>query len=806
MSGHGKRLKNINIWVISALAVAFFFPVWGMGQYFLAFDYLRFFFPWYLGSNHVCNNGLISDPIFHNYLSHLLSRQTLFNGEYSWWRSDIFSGLPMFPFEANPLGLLCFILLPVPVAMMLLSFIHLLLAGLMMYLFLRCCRMVRPAALAGAIAWMFNGYVMVWFEYEFSLAFAAVLPATLFFVERWWRKGGAVNWVAVCLCHAYAIAVGFPHLLIYYFIFFGIYVVWRTGADCRRGSLGVFAKNATGLMVTVFPALLTGLALVLNSINGLLAGQRQAFSFSELYAYTGQVHWQFLVTLFFPELLSSPLTSDNYIPAGANQLYNNFNELCIYVGFTTLVLALVGLFGRWRGRNLFFAATAIFSLWSAMGGWVYYPLAKLVPGLAFSTPTRILFFWGFSLAFLAATGMQVLICGRRRRWIPAVIDGIALVSALVLLAIVNTDWGCRLLNPVAYKALGGIPIWVRPTSLHIYLPLAAILTGGGLLLAASCAGNRMTIRWLSIGIIAVMAIELFSFGMRYNTRTVSRDIYPETPGIAFLKAQPKPFRVMYGRGFTENGLSPFGIESIGGYMSIYPRRYGEYIQMLKSGSPELKKDLRRIVAPSSGIFSLISLLNVRYLLLDPSAQVKHMPQLELVYRGEINIYRNHMCLPRIFWVPKAIRCRDDQELRERLCKSSLSDLTQFVLLEKGHDGISEPASADNESQASHLPEIHIKSYRSDEIELETKTASDGYLVIGNSYDPGWKVMIDEWNGVVERGNYALQAVRLPWGRHRVKLYYQPVPMMTAVKFGYLAWGGLGLLLLVSWWRKKRCKD
>ena len=806
MPGDGKRLRNISIWVIAALAVAFFFPVWGLGQYFLAFDYLRFFFPWYIGSNHVCNNGLISDPIFHNYLSHLLSRQTLLNGEYSWWRSDILSGLPMCPFEVNPLGLLCFILLPVPAAMMLLSFIHLLLAGLMMYLFLRCCRMVRPAALAGAVAWMFNGFVMVWFEYEFSLAFAAVLPATLFFVERWWRKGGAVYWLAVCLCHAYAIAVNFPHLLIYYFIFFGVYVVWRAGTEFRRGSLAVLMKKAIISAVTVLPALLTGLAFILNSINGLSFGQRQAFSFSELYAQTGQVHWQYLATLFFPELLSSPLTSENYIPAGVNQLYNNFNELCIYVGFTTLVLAVVGLFGRRQGRSFFFAATAIFSLWSAMGGWIYYPLAKLVPGLAFSTPTRILFFWGFSLAFLAAAGMQVLIYGRRRRWIPAVISGIALVTALALLALVNTDWGCRLLNPAAYKAEGGIPVWVRPASSHIYLPLAAILVGGGLLLAAAGARNRKAIRWLATGIIAVMAFELFSLGMRYNTRTGAQDIYPETPGIAFLKAQPKPFRVMVGRGFTENGLSPFGIESIGGYMSIYPRRYGEYIQMLKGGSPELKKKPERIVAPSSGIFSLISLLNVRYLLLDPSAPVKHLPQLELVYRGEFNIYRNRMCLPRIFWVPKAIRCRNDQELRERLCQSSLTDLTRVVLLEKGHDPVSESVSKKDDDRTDAPPELRLRAYRNDMIELETATERDGYLVIGNSYDPGWKVRIDEWNGVVERGNYALQAVRLPWGRHRVKLYYQPVTMMTAVTFGYLAWGGLGLLLLMAWRRKKRRKD
>jgi hypothetical protein len=58
-------------------------------------------------------------------------------------------------------------------------------------------------------------------------------------------------------------------------------------------------------------------------------------------------------------------------------------------------------------------------------------------------------------------------------------------------------------------------------------------------------------------------------------------------------------------------------------------------------------------------------------------------------------------------------------------------------------------------------------------EFDVDLHGDGYLVLVDAYDPGWRATIDGRPAPVQRANVAFRAVAVPAGRHHVRLAYRP---------------------------------
>jgi len=67
----------------------------------------------------------------------------------------------------------------------------------------------------------------------------------------------------------------------------------------------------------------------------------------------------------------------------------------------------------------------------------------------------------------------------------------------------------------------------------------------------------------------------------------------------------------------------------------------------------------------------------------------------------------------------------------------------------------------------------IVKYGNSRVLCEANAKTDGYLVLMDSYYPGWKVFMDGHETAIVRANYAFRAVALPAGFHRVEFVYQP---------------------------------
>ena len=143
------------------------------------------------------------------------------------WNDTVFCGIPFYGYYTSPFKILYYGFIPPVRAHDIFLFLHLTATGIFCFLYLRNLRRKQLSSLLGAILWMFNGYVMCWFEFESFLLLAATLPAGLLFIDRWWRKPGAVNWLMMSLVFCWEISGGYAHLFMLQMLFFAVYVVYK---------------------------------------------------------------------------------------------------------------------------------------------------------------------------------------------------------------------------------------------------------------------------------------------------------------------------------------------------------------------------------------------------------------------------------------------------------------------------------------------------------------------------------------------------------------------------------------------------
>ena len=67
----------------------------------------------------------------------------------------------------------------------------------------------------------------------------------------------------------------------------------------------------------------------------------------------------------------------------------------------------------------------------------------------------------------------------------------------------------------------------------------------------------------------------------------------------------------------------------------------------------------------------------------------------------------------------------------------------------------------------------IVEYESARVVCEVDARTSGYLVLLDSYYPGWRAYLEGKEAEILRANYAFRAVRVPEGKHRVEFVYRP---------------------------------
>jgi len=163
----------------------------------------------------------------------------------------------------------------------------------------------------------------------------------------------------------------------------------------------------------------------------------------------------------------------------------------------------------------------------------------------------------------------------------------------------------------------------------------------------------------------------------------------------------------------------------------------------------------------------------------------------LVYRSaDVAIYRNEGAGPRAFLVHRTRVAGSEAEAEELTAAPDLDPWREAILL-GGRELAGAPQPADR---------VQVEVYSAERVRIRVSTAAEGYLVLADSYYPGWMARVDGQPAPVERADVALRAVAVPAGEHVVEFAFSPGSWKVGVGVSLGAW--LALAGVVASWRRR----
>lgn len=178
---------------------------------------------------------------------------------------------------------------------------------------------------------------------------------------------------------------------------------------------------------------------------------------------------------------------------------------------------------------------------------------------------------------------------------------------------------------------------------------------------------------------------------------------------------------------------------------------------------------------------------------------------KLAQFGDVSIYENLRALPRA-WFAGDVKIALEEEILG-LIRREILDPKQTAYVDRewlDREGIGDiPVSSPSNDGS-----VQIVNYAPNRIEMETRRAQAGFLVLSEVHFPGWEAHINGVATQIYRTNYILRGIAVPAGTNRVEFVYRPASFRRG------AWcAAAGVLLLVVWGaastgviRKKRKGD
>jgi len=90
-------------------------------------------------------------------------------------------------------------------------------------------------------------------------------------------------------------------------------------------------------------------------------------------------------------------------------------------------------------------------------------------------------------------------------------------------------------------------------------------------------------------------------------------------------------------------------------------------------------------------------------------------------------------------------------------------------------------------------------YGPNRVTVKTRQNEEGFLVLLDTWFPGWKVEVDGQAGKIYQANYFYRGVKLGPGSHQIKFSYEPVGLRMGATISGVAF----VLLLLAATRRQR---
>jgi hypothetical protein len=601
------------------------------------------------------------------------------------------------------------------------------------------------------------------------------------------RGGKRGAFFALPIVLALALLAGHIQEWLYLVIALGIWMGWDAFCQLRRGEWLTVAR-AVWVGGGVF-ALTIGLAAIELVPDILVRPWVQPIAPADAREFDPyRVRFLHLTQLLSPLALGGP--SDHAGPA-------NYWESAIGLGLWNVFLVASGIArGRPRGVTRGWALLLFFSLIFATGRDLQLaPLAaRICPVLGeFRVPSRALFLTNLAAGILAGFGLDtwrtsgspIDVRAITRRWLLCLICVLALVflSSVLVHVVRLTSPGLVALNHCAVD----VGFWL--SILTLALVYSRIRRGGALSRTAIHA-----VACVSILLVCGYAIAIVRTG-KLSEAVEPRDV---TQALARL-VKAEPWRIRAQDSFFGDAAAILGgFEKTNVQDSFQPVHAALLFEASRGifGTVGPFRATTREALSNSRV--ALDLMSARFLVADRAVHAEAgITDLHIVASGPIHrpfyepswtIRENPTALPRAYVVPQA-RVPDPAWSVDRiLAASSPRDFVWLAENLPGKFAGSRQLFRPAKYEASHP----------DRVSIEVETSGPGYLVVSDTWMPGWRAWLDESPVPIARGQIAQRVVALPdTGRHRVLMTYSPPGLTEGLALTGCTAGVLVLLGIVT---------
>lgn len=544
---------------------------------------------------------------------------------------------------------------------------------------------------------------------------------------------------------ALAFLVGYIPFLLYVVMGVTLFMWWH--ALRRYRAAGVQAAGwvlAQWAVIGGFAALLAGVQL-LPSAEFYALSNRAADRYN--FANSFPIEPGFLLTLLFPDLFGTPVGPTSFWLSLPEAVYW---EWAIYTGILPLVLfAMAWPLGRraWR----FWVLLAGFGVWLGIGdaGVLNRLLYDYVPGMdGFRFVGRAVYFFTLATAVLGGlmfdrwfdlpAADHARYSARLRQLLPWLTGG---GVALVMLAVV---WQGAQSGTAQVGVLSGV---------------ISALVRGGLLLAAALGlliwGHGRPRAQVAALALVLLIVDLWGVGNRFITTKRDETELAWRTADAGLPPERREYRVLT-RGLPENDGYYHGFYALYGYDGF------------SLESSEVFHDRAAWDART------VRLLSTRYLIHGPEWT---LPPTAPGWQpaGEpagATFFARDDVGPRVYVVHDVIGAADSAEALALMDRPEI-DFTRTAIVEAVPGTQCAVAAADPAQSSAELV-----AYEPQRVVVRVNAAAGGWLVLNDSYYPGWQATVDGRPVPIQPTFYALRGVCVPGGEHEVVFTFRPNILTT----------------------------
>ncbi|MEE2657825.1 MAG: YfhO family protein [Candidatus Latescibacterota bacterium] len=722
----------------------------------------------------------VQDVMVQNYPFRHLYHDALAAGCLPLWTPHINCGFPLFA-EGQagalyPLNLLLGVVADPVAAITWIVVGHLALAGVLMYGFLRSLQAHPAAALTSAMVYSLGGYIVVRAMSTNFVTSYAWTPLLLLLVEANCGLPKRRFWLIAPIV-ALQLLGGHPQAAVYSAMAVGGYAVLR-GIQMRSLQLPMQTIAALALGVGIAAVQLAPtFELAQHSLRARGVGYQQFVNMS--------LPPERLISLFLPDYFGNSASGTYW-----GQAEGFFIQLCPYLGSAAIPLIAIAVIEARTAAGSCLAMIAVIGLVLSLGEYTgLFDVLYQVPLLRqFRIPTRFLLWWALGGAALCGLGVHRLLDANplgRPWWLACLVAGGA--TAVVVFCALQGD----------AVALPGWWSIYRSDLLVGFGWLAAALT---LLSVLSLPSVRHRLAYRGVVCVSIPLLmfgDLHAFGSTFNG-VIPAQVYTHTPETAKaifaddeIRSHGEPgempiaSRVRVASFVTESSSSYNWHQGWRNDTAAY-RAYPQTLRMytgalyglpntLPGWSPLHMERHSQLARFQPG---LLAQTGTNYIISHRSVTSGAVEQIaaEPEY-----VYHHAPALPRAYTVPNAVIV---PEAGERLRRMSRRDHNprQMVVLE------SDPGVPLTGSRAFAPARIVEYSDTRVVIELDDRQAGEGFLVLLDTYYPGWTATVDGMPTEILAANHVFRAVAVDEGNRQVAFDYTSNLLMlgTAVSLLTLA--------------------